>query len=43
MGTETVVSTQDALLEVTPIRWSEDVLKGNHRDKNLIKSKDIEK
>lgn len=36
------VSSQEALSEVTPIEWSEDVLSGKYKDKTIIKSKDSE-
>ncbi len=36
------VSSQEALSDVTPIEWSEDVLSGKYKNKTIIKSKDGE-
>ena len=33
----TVISSQEALADITPINWSNDVLEGKYRDKVIVK------
>ena len=35
----TVISTQEALVDVTPINWSDDVMDGQYKNETIIKSK----
>ena len=34
----TAISTQEALADVTPINWSDDVIDGQYKNKTIIKS-----
>lgn len=34
------ISSQEALSDVTPINWSNEVLNGDYQDKTIIKSKE---
>lgn len=36
------LSSEEALKEIIPVEWSEDVLKGNYKGKSIIKAKDDE-
>lgn len=42
LGQAKKISSKEALKEIIPVEWSEDVLEGKYKGKSIIKAKDDE-